>query len=87
MCREFTICYVRGFFPFSSEDPYLSFVFGIANAEIESFSTRKKEINEEMELIQNELISDVEFQKIRNMIENDFIYNFFIYGWHSRKFS
>ena len=29
-----------------------------------------------MELIQNELISDVEFQKIRNMIENDFIYNF-----------
>ena len=64
-----------GSFPFSSEDPYLSFVFGIANAEIDP-SQLEKEINEEMELIQNELISDVEFQKIRNMIENDFIYNF-----------
>ena len=64
-----------GSFPFSSEDPYLSFVFGIANAEIDP-SQLEKEINEEMELIQSELISDVEFQKIRNMIENDFIYNF-----------
>lgn len=64
-----------GSFPFSSEHPYLSFVFGIANAETDPLKL-ENEINEEMELIQNELISDLEYKKIRNMIENDFIYNF-----------
>ena len=64
-----------GSFPFPSEHPGLSFVFGIANADTDPLKL-ENEINEEFELIQKELISDVELQKIRNMVENDFIYNF-----------
>ncbi len=64
-----------GSFPFPCEHPGLSFVFGLANADTDPLIL-EKEINEEMDLIQNELITDIELQKIRNMIENDFIYNF-----------
>ena len=61
-----------GSFPFASEDPGLSFVFGIANSDVNP-STLEKEINGEFSRIKNELISEIEFQKIRNMMENDFI--------------
>ena len=64
-----------GSFPFASEDPGLSFVFGIANSDVNP-STLEKEINGEFSRMKNELISEIEFQKIRNMMENDFIYNF-----------
>lgn len=64
-----------GSFPFSSEDPGLSFMFAIANGTTQP-QTLEKEIDEELEKVKTELISDREFDKIRNMIENDFIYNF-----------
>lgn len=64
-----------GSFPFASEDPGLSFVFGIANSDVNP-STLEKEINGEFSRMKKELISEIEFQKIRNMMENDFIYNF-----------
>ena len=64
-----------GSFPFASEDPGLSFVFGIANSDVNP-SDLEKEINGEFSRMKSELISDIEFQKIRNMMENDFIYNF-----------
>lgn len=64
-----------GSFPFPSEDPGLSFVFGIANADVAPDSL-EDQINEEIEKMQNELISDEEYQKIKNMVENDFINNF-----------
>ena len=64
-----------GSFPFASEDPGLSFVFGIANSDVNP-STLEKEINGEFSRMKSELISDKEFNKIRNMMENDFIYNF-----------
>jgi predicted Zn-dependent peptidase len=64
-----------GSFPFSSEDPGLSFMFAIANGENQPH-TLEKEIIEELDRVKTELISDREFEKIRNMIENDFIYNF-----------
>lgn len=64
-----------GNFPFNSEDPGVSFVFGIANAGI-SPDVLETEINGEFEKLKNELITEREFEKIRNMVENDFIYNF-----------
>ena len=64
-----------GAFPFDSEDPGLSFVFAIANSDVEP-DKLELEINDEFKKIQSELISDKEYIKVRNMLENDFIYNF-----------
>lgn len=64
-----------GNFPFNTEDPGISFVFGIANADVDP-AQLEKEIDEEFDKLKNELISEEEFEKIRNMVENDFIYNF-----------
>ncbi len=64
-----------GAFPFPSEDPGLSFVFGIANAET-SADKLEGEINGEFERVKDELITDKELEKIKNMVENDFVYNF-----------
>ena len=36
----------------------------------------ESEVNEEFEKIQNELISEKEFSKVRNMLENNFLGNF-----------
>ncbi len=64
-----------GSFPFPSEDPGLSFVFAIANADVDP-NTLEKEVNGELDKLKSALISDKEYTKIRNMMENDFIYNF-----------
>lgn len=64
-----------GNFPFNTEDPGVSFVFGIANADVDP-ATLEGEIDGEFEKLKNELITEQEFEKIRNMVENDFIYNF-----------
>lgn len=64
-----------GSFPFPSEDPGLSFVFGIANAEVAPDSL-EGQINGEIQKLQTDLITDEEYQKIRNMVENDFVNNF-----------
>ncbi len=64
-----------GSFPFPSEDPGISFVFGIANAGVDA-ADLEAEINEEFDKVKKELISETEFEKIRNMVENDFVYNF-----------
>lgn len=64
-----------GSFPFPSEDPGLSFVFGIANADVAPDSL-EGQINGEIQKLQTDLITDEEYQKIRNMVENDFVNNF-----------
>lgn len=64
-----------GNFPFNTEDPGVSFVFGIANAGVDP-AQLEGEINEEFDKLKKELITETEFEKIRNMVENDFIYNF-----------
>jgi predicted Zn-dependent peptidase len=64
-----------GAFPFESEDPGLSFVFAIANSDVAP-SKLENEIDKEFEDIQSELISDKEYTKVRNMLENNFINNF-----------
>ena len=64
-----------GSFPFASEDPGLSFVFGIANSGVAP-ETLEAEVNGEFDKVKNELITEKEFQKLRNMVENNFVYNF-----------
>jgi predicted Zn-dependent peptidase len=61
-----------GNFPLALENPGALIAFGICNVGIDP-----KEVEESMDAevakVQNEIISDQEFQKLRNQVENDFI--------------
>lgn len=59
-------------FPFALEDPGLFLIFGLVNMGVET-SDLEKAIEAEIEKVQNTEISDAEFQKLRNKVENDFI--------------
>lgn len=59
-------------FPFSSEDPGLYIVFGLSNVGV-SVDELEAGMDEEIKKVQNELISEKEFQKIRNQIESDYV--------------
>lgn len=61
-----------GNFPLSMEDPGLSIAFGIANMGV-SPTDVEAAMDAEVEKVQKELISEVEFQKLRNQIEAQFI--------------
>ncbi|MDF1699268.1 MAG: pitrilysin family protein [Saprospiraceae bacterium] len=61
-----------GNFPLGLEDPGVSIAFGIANMGVD-VNEVEASINAQIERTQNELISDEEFQKLRNQTENDFI--------------
>ena len=61
-----------GAFPFPSEDPGMALMFGIPNMGVEIMDLEGA-IDAEVEKIQNELISENEFQKLKNQIENDMI--------------
>ncbi|MGE5682697.1 MAG: M16 family metallopeptidase [Bacillota bacterium] len=63
-----------GSFPFSLEDPGLFLVYSIANAGIQA-SQVDSSINAEISKVQNDLISEREFEKLRNQVENDFVNN------------
>lgn len=61
-----------GAFAIPNEDPGLAIMFGIANAGI-SPEDLEKAMLEEVDKVVNNLISDEEYQKLRNQAENDFI--------------
>ncbi|MEE9439497.1 MAG: pitrilysin family protein [Saprospiraceae bacterium] len=61
-----------GNFSLGLEDPGVAIAFGITNMGVDILDLEKA-INAEIEKIQNELISDKEFQKLRNQTESDFI--------------
>ncbi len=61
-----------GNFPLSLEDPSISIAFGIANMGVE-IQDLEAAMDAEVARVQNELIGDREFQKLRNKVENDFI--------------
>ncbi len=63
---------VVGSFPFSMEDPGISIAFGICNAGVDPKDVEAS-MDAEVQKVQNELISESEFQKLRNQVENDFI--------------
>lgn len=61
-----------GNFPFELEDPGVALAFAICNmgndpADVEAA------MDAEIKKVQDELISDEEFQKLRNQVENDFV--------------
>ena len=61
-----------GNFPLSMEDPGVAIAFGICNAGVDPRDVEAS-MDAEIERVQNELISEKEFQKLRNQVENDFI--------------
>ncbi len=61
-----------GNFPLSMEDPGVSIAFGICNAGVDP-KAMEEAMDAEISRVQKELISDREFQKLRNQVENDFI--------------
>lgn len=61
-----------GAFPLTSEDPGLSLLYGIANVG-GSILDLEAAIDAEVKKLQTELITEQEFQKLRNQIENDMI--------------
>jgi len=62
-------------FPYSMENSGLSIVYSIVNGDTK-LDELEQEIQEEIEKVKNELISDYEYQKLRNSIESNFVYNF-----------
>jgi len=61
-----------GSFPLPSEDPGVNIVFAIANVGVDA-TALSDAVDAEIARVQNELISDKEFQKLKNQKENDFI--------------
>ncbi len=61
-----------GNFPLPMEDPGVSIAFGICNAGVDP-SDVEASMDAEIVKVQEELISEREFQKLKNQIENDFI--------------
>lgn len=61
-----------GTFPLPTEDPGIALAFAIANMGVNA-QDLEAAINEEIAKVQNELISEEEFQKLKNQMESDFI--------------
>lgn len=61
-----------GNFPLDLEDPGVALIFGIANMGVDA-ADLEAAIDAELQKVQNELISEREFQKLRNQTEADFI--------------
>jgi predicted Zn-dependent peptidase len=61
-----------GSFPIGLEDYSVNLAFGICNMGIDPKEVEDA-MDAEVERVKNELISDEEFQKLRNHVENDFV--------------
>jgi len=59
-------------FPFALEDPGLFLIFGLVNMGVEP-ADLEKAIEAEISKVKTAEISDAEFQKLRNKVENDFV--------------
>ncbi|HZV71806.1 MAG TPA: pitrilysin family protein [Saprospiraceae bacterium] len=63
-----------GNFPLALEDPGVSLTFGITNMGVD-VNGLEVAIDEQIGKVQNELITDKEFQKLRNQIEAEYVTN------------
>jgi len=61
-----------GAFPIPMEDPGLFLTYGFANMGIDP-NILEKSMDAEIQKVKNELVTEREFQKVKNQIENDFI--------------
>ena len=59
-------------FPFSLEDPGLYLTFGLVNMGVNP-DDLEKAMDAEIDKVKNELITEKEFQKIRNQVESNFV--------------
>ena len=63
-----------GNFPLALEDPGVSLTFGITNMGVD-VNELEKAIDEQVAKVQNELITEKEFQKLKNQIESEYVTN------------
>lgn len=70
--EEKQLALFSGAFSFALEDPGLTISFNMANMGV-SPDQLEEAVNEEIEKLKTELISERELQKLRNQIENDFV--------------
>ncbi len=63
-----------GSFPLALEDPGVSLSFGITNMGVDVYDLEKA-IDAEVDKVQMELITEKEFEKLRNQIEAEFVTN------------
>ncbi len=61
-----------GNFPLPLEDPGVAITFGICNTGVDP-KDLETSMDAEIARVQNELITETEFQKLRNQVENDFV--------------
>lgn len=61
-----------GAFPFPLEDPGIFIAFSVVNADVKP-DVVEKSIMEEVAKLQTELISEKEFEKLQNQVENDVV--------------
>ena len=61
-----------GTFPINMEDPGVTLAFGIANIGVKP-EDLEAAMDAEVNKLKTELISDEEFQKLKNQVENDFV--------------
>lgn len=61
-----------GAFPIPTEDPGLALMFGITNMGVPP-TELEDAMNSEIEKVKKELISEEEFKKLQNQVENDFV--------------
>jgi predicted Zn-dependent peptidase len=59
-------------FPFAAEDPGLYLVFGLSNVGV-SAEDLEKAMDAEIEKVQKEIVSEHEFQKVKNQVESQFV--------------
>jgi len=60
-----------GTFPLPMEDPGANIAFGIANMGVD-LADLEMAIDEQMDVVRKELITDREYEKLRNQLENDY---------------
>lgn len=61
-----------GAFMIPNEDPGVAFMYGITNAGVEPVDLEKAML-EEVEKVKKDLITDIEYNKLMNQAENDFV--------------
>ena len=61
-----------GAFPLPTEDPGLALMFGITNMGVPP-TELEEAMNTEIARVKNEMISEEEFKKLQNQVENDFV--------------
>ncbi len=72
LVEEKQLALFSGAFTYNVEDPGLTMAFSLANMGIDP-KVVEEAMNEEIEKVKNELISEKEFQKLRNQMENNFV--------------